>query len=152
LTHITTDKKQKPNNLDENTNLLTERQLCQLSPSNPDIIAVDGVSTSVNFASTLSTSVNFQSDGSDRIPEPTPNQPRPTQQELTSAQPLPPLIDLAKLIPFDSLVAGEVVFDGNHTPYTVKQLVDGVWECTNGRFISPANISMFHRAPKTAWD
>ena len=138
--------------MDENTNLLTPRQLCQLSPSNPDIITVDGVSTSVNFASTLSTSVNFQSDGSDRTPEPTPTDYRPTQQELTSAQPLPPLIDLAKLIPFDSLVAKETIYDGNHTPYTLKQLVDGVWGCTNGRFISPANISSFHRAPKTAWD
>lgn len=152
LTHITTDKKQPPNNLDENTDLLTERQLCQLSPSNPDIITVDTPSTSVNFASTLSTSVNFQSDGSDRTPEPLPTDHRPTQQELTSAQPLPPLIDFAKLIPFDSLVAKEIVFDGNHTPYTLKQLVDGVWECTNGRTISPSNISMFHRAPKTAWD
>ena len=152
LTHNTTDKKINFNQLDENTNLLTERQLCQLSPSNPDIITVDGVSTSVNFASTLSTSVNFQSDGSDRIPEPTPTDYRPTQQELTSAQPLPPLIDLAKLIPFDSLVAKETIYDGNHTPYTLKQLVDGVWECTNGRTISPSNISIFHRAPKTAWD
>ena len=88
----------------------------------------------------------------DRTPEPTPTEYRPTQQELTSAQPLPPLIDLAKLIPFDSLVAKETIYDGNHTPYTLKQLVDGVWGCTNGRFISPANISSFHRAPKTAWD
>ncbi|HEY9866089.1 MAG TPA: DUF3987 domain-containing protein, partial [Candidatus Obscuribacterales bacterium] len=77
---------------------------------------------------------------------------RPTQQELVNAQPLPPLIDLAKLIPFDSLKAKETIYDGNHTPYTLKELVDGVWECTNGRFISPANISSFHRAPKTAWD
>ena len=152
LTRNTTDKKINHNQLDENTNLLTPRQLCQLSPSNPDIITVDGVSTSVNFASTLSTSVNFQSDGSDRIPEPTPTDYRPTQQELTSAQPLPPLIDLAKLIPFESLKADELIFDGNHNPYTLKQLVDGNWYCTNGRTITPSNISAFHRVPKTAWD
>jgi hypothetical protein len=140
LTHIATDKNINHNQLDENTELLTERQLCQLSPSNPDIITVDTPSTSVNFASTLSTF-------SER-----PTEPTPTQQELVNAQPLPPLIDLAKLIPFDSLAVGEMVFDGNHTPYTLKQLVDGVWECTNGRFISPSNISSFHRVPKTAWD
>jgi hypothetical protein len=81
-----------------------------------------------------------------------PTEPTPTQQELVNAQPLPPLIDLAKLIPFDSLAVGEMVFDGNHTPYTLKQLVDGVWECTNGCTVSPSNISSFHRAPKTAWD
>jgi len=145
LTHIATDKNINHNQLDENTELLTERQLCQLSPSNPDIITVDGVSTSVNFLSTLSTF-------SERPTAPTPTDYRPTQQELVNSQPLPPLIDLAKLIPFDSLYKGETIYDGNHTPYTLKQLVDGVWECTNGRFISPSNISSFHRAPKTAWD
>jgi hypothetical protein len=145
LTHNTTDKNKNHNQLDENTDLLTERQPCQLSPSNPDIITVDTPSTSVNFASTLSTF-------SERPTAPTPTDYRPTQQELVNSQPLPPLIDLAKLIPFDSLYKGETIYDGNHTPYTLKQLVDGVWECTNGRFISPSNISSFHRAPKTAWD
>ena len=116
---------------------------------NPDTVcdvAVETPSTVPTTVSTVSTVC------SDRIPEPTPTDYRPTQQELTSAQPLPPLIDLAKLIPFDSLVAKETIYDGNHTPYTLKQLVDGVWECTNGRTISPSNISIFHRAPKTAWD
>jgi hypothetical protein len=89
---------------------------------------------------------------SERPTEPTPTDYRPTQQELVNAQPLPPLIDLAKLIPFESLAAKETIYDGNHTPYTLKQLIDGNWECTNGRFITPSNISSFHRAPKTAWD
>jgi hypothetical protein len=83
LTHNTTDKNINLNQLDENTELLTERQLCQLSPSNPDIITVDTPSTSVNFASTLSTF-------SDRTPEPLPTDYRPTQQELVNSQPLPP--------------------------------------------------------------
>jgi Protein of unknown function (DUF3987)/Bifunctional DNA primase/polymerase, N-terminal len=90
---------------------------------------------------------------SERPTEPTQTDYRPTQQELVNSQPLPPLIDLAKLIPFESLAAKETIYDGNHTPYTLKQLVDGVWECTNGRtIITPSNISSFHRAPKTAWD
>lgn len=76
---------------------------------------------------------------------------RPTQQELVNAQPLPPSIDLAKLIPFDSLKSGDLIFDNNHKPYTLKGLIDGNWECTNGRTISPSNISMFHRAPDTGW-
>jgi len=106
---------------------------------NPDTV----YDVAVETPSTVPTTVSTVSTVSDC---------RPTQQELVNAQPLPPLIDFAKLIPFDSLVAKEIVFDGNHTPYTLKQLVDGVWECTNGRTISPSNISMFHRAPKTAWD
>ena len=106
-------------------------------------VAVEKPSTVPTTVSTVSTVCT---------PEPLPTDYRPTQQELTSAQPLPPLIDLAKLIPFESLAAKETIYDGNHTPYTLKQLVDGVWECTNGRFISPSNISSFHRAPKTAWD
>jgi hypothetical protein len=109
-------------------------------------VAVEKPSTVPTTVSTVSTVC------SNRTPEPLPTDYRPTQQELTSAEPLPPLIDLAKLIPFESLAAKETIYDGNHTPYTLKQLVDGVWECTNGRFISPSNISLFHRAPKTAWD
>jgi hypothetical protein len=102
------------------------------------------VPTTVSTVSTVSTVCT---------PEPLPTDYRPTQQELVNSQPLPPLIDLAKLIPFESLKAKETIYDGNHTPYTLKQLVDGNWECTNGRtIITPSNISAFHRAPKTAWD
>jgi hypothetical protein len=107
-------------------------------------VAVEIPSTVPTTVSTVSTVCT---------PEPLPTDYRPTQQELVNSQPLPPLIDLAKLIPFESLKAKETIYDGNHTPYTLKQLVDGNWECTNGRtIITPSNISAFHRAPKTAWD
>ena len=133
LTHNTTDKNINLNQLDENTELLTERQLCQLSPSNPDIITVDTPSTSVNFASTLSTF-------SDRTPE-----PLPTQQELVNAQPLPPLINRAKQIDYASLVAGEKILDSNDTEYTLKQKVNWYWTTNTSLRVDSENIKNFHR-------
>jgi len=118
LTHNTTDKNIIPNQLDENTDLLTERQLCQLSPSNPDIITVDGVSTSVNSASTLSTF-------GERSPEP-------------ETEPLD----------FDHIKEGDILFDGNGQPHKITGRTRQLWETHRKQYISRNDITtgQFHRA------
>jgi hypothetical protein len=69
----------------------------------------------------------------------------PTQQELTSAQPLPSLINRAVQIDFDSLVAGERIYDSNDTEYTLKQKVNWYWTTNTSLRIDNENIKNFHR-------
>ena len=70
---------------------------------------------------------------------------RPTQQELVNAQPLPSLINRAKQIDFDSLVAGEKILDSNDTEYTLKQKVNWYWTTNSSLRIDSENIKNFHR-------
>jgi len=72
-------------------------------------------------------------------------------EEMVKAEPLPPLTNMACRINFDSLQAGETIFDSQCRPFTLKQLVGDEW-LTNGCNITRSNIGNFHRAPKTGWE
>lgn len=84
-------------------------------------------------------------DSPEPTPEPLPNDYRPSLAELTSAEPLPPLTNLAVLIDFDSLKEGETIFHANGTPHILRGQGWGYWLTTDGLRIDKENIGNFHR-------
>jgi len=77
--------------------------------------------------------------------KPLPDDYRPSLAELTSADPLPSLINLALLIDFDSLKQGETIFDTNGNQHTLRGQGWGYWLTTDGLRIDKDNINNFHR-------
>ncbi|MFM6454168.1 MAG: DUF3987 domain-containing protein, partial [Planktothrix sp.] len=110
-----------PQNLGNQTDILEPRQLCQLSPSNPYIIAVDTPSTSVNFSPN---SVNLSTFG-ERSPEP-------------ETEPLD----------FDNIKEGDILFDTHGQPHKITGRTRQLWETHRKQYISRNDITtgQFHRA------
>lgn len=77
----------------------------------------------------------------------TPPSDKPvTLKELVEAEPAPPMTYLAVVIPFESLQAGETIYDSEGKPHTLKQNPWGYyWLTDTGLQIDKSNINNFHR-------
>ncbi|MFM6206408.1 MAG: bifunctional DNA primase/polymerase [Planktothrix sp.] len=79
------------------------------------------------------------------IPATLPDKPV-TLKELVEAEPAPPMTYLAVVIDFDSLQAGETLYDREGKPHTLKTNPWGYyWLTDTGLQIDKSNIGNFHR-------
>lgn len=115
-----------------------------INPSNPDTEG-DTASTDLSINRLFLSIIPETDDYGERPPEPTPKPEPGKLDEMVKAEPLPSLINMATRIDFDSLVAGETIFDSNDKPYTLKQKGYWNWLTTDGYSIDSDNIGNFHR-------